>query len=428
MLLLALVATCVCALAPAGAAAATIHVDATNGARTLGCGTAATPCAVLADALAVAGDGDAIEIAPGDYDAAPVSRELTLRGVGTGSARIHGQLALDAPATLSRLVFSGLTSGVLVHAGAVGASISSNSFDGSATPIQVDAAAPAGVVIARGNRIVGGPLVNASALASIDARRNWWGANAGTSALLQVGAVDVSDPLHLAGITAPARMLPGSTGEYAVTLVGADGIVEQAASGFDVTFSTSAGTLDATHVTFARGRAAALLTATDPATVSVTAILDAEQLTTSTDVRAATRPEPGNADAPAVTVAHPVRARLRVVRRGLAHAVTDGLRLAAVSNQPASVYGWAYVDARVARQLGLRDPKSASLEPYIIGKVHTRAAAGSRVVHIVLSDRARYAMGRYDRRLAVYVVGRISTSAGASHYTWRRLALPANVR
>jgi hypothetical protein len=416
------------ALAPTSGSAATLHVDAANGTRTVGCGTESTPCVRLADALAIAADGDVIEVAPGDYDAATVSHEVTVRGIGSGQARVTGQLALDAPAALSRLAFSGAASGVLVR-GSAHVTISSSSFDGSSTPIQVDGAATAGTIFARGNRIVGGPLVNGSALATIDARRNWWGSNAGTSALQQVGSVDVSDPLHLAGVSAPALLLPGSSGELAVTLVGADGVVEPAAGGFDVSFTTTSGTLDATRVGVTRGRAAALLTATTPGAVTVTATLDAEQLTATTEVRAATRPGPASADArPAATVAHPFVARMRVLRRGLSHALSRGVRIVVASNRRTSVRGWAYVDARIARQLGLRDPRSDSFEPFIIGKVHTRAAAGSRIVRIELSRRARYAMSRYDHRFAIFVVARISTSSGATRLTWRRVALPGNVR
>jgi hypothetical protein len=116
------------------------------------------------------------------------------------------------------------------------------------------------------------------------------------------------------------------------------------------------------------------------------------------------------------------------VRRGLSRALTRGISIEVASNRAARVRGTVYVDHRVARLLGLRPARANTHEDFIVGRMYTRAASGRRRLTFRLSDRARYAMARYDHRFAVYVLAQVDSVDGSSRTVWRRVVLPGNVR
>jgi hypothetical protein len=88
--------------APAAYAANTIHVDASTGVDSGTCGAQASPCQTISQAVANAGTGDTIVVAPGTYDGSVsiVTDGLTLEGAQANNPGSAARAAED-PATES---------------------------------------------------------------------------------------------------------------------------------------------------------------------------------------------------------------------------------------------------------------------------------------------------------------------------------------
>lgn len=83
------------------------HVDAAAPAG--GDGSPGRPFANLADALAAAGDGDVIPLAPGTYDGVFLAHGVTLAGAGAAGTRVDGPVVVTAPAGSGPVTLAGLS-------------------------------------------------------------------------------------------------------------------------------------------------------------------------------------------------------------------------------------------------------------------------------------------------------------------------------
>jgi hypothetical protein len=270
--------------------------------------------------------------------------------------------------------------------------------------------------------------------ASIDARRNWWGRSEGLSSSAFNGPVDVSEPLRLVGVEAPAAVLAGGSGVASVRLVGPLGAgPETDAAGFPVTFSATNATLDSTSVTFAFGNASTLFTApTSAGTTTTIATLDGESVRATTRIVAADGSVPSGPAEPSVAdSAGPARASFRasIARSGrLSRALSAGLSQVVVSNRRASVRTTYSVSHYTAKLPGLRPRRSTTRAPFVIGTARTRAIAGRRIVTVHVRKRPRFAIARYGHRVEVFSVTHVRSLDGTTKTTHRRFVLPATVR
>ncbi len=314
----------------------------------------------------------------------------------------------------------------------------SNDVSGARTAVSAAGNVLDDALVLRGNRIIVAPaqdvVVNTMTSGGIDARRNWWGRSAGLPATAFNGPVDASEPLRLVGVEAPAAVLVGGSGVVAVRLVGpVGGTPETDAAGFPVTFTTSNAMLDATSVTVAFGSASTLFTAGASAGETTTiATLDGESVRATTQILAAGSDVPAGTAEPSVAEsAPPARAGFRTsVRRAgrVTVALRNGLSQRVVTNRPASVRTTYLVSHYTAKLLGLRARRSTTREPFVIGRVRTRAIRGSRYVTVPIRTRPRFAIARYGKRVEVLVVTHVRALDGTTRSSYRRLVLPARVR
>ncbi len=296
----------------------------------------------------------------------------------------------------------------------------------------------AGALVVRGNRIVAtsdqNVVVSSITSGSIDARRNWWGRSAGLADGAVNGPADVTEPLRLVGVDAPAAVLVNGSGVASVRLVGAVGSGPEAdAAGFPVTFAADGSSLDASQVTLAFGSASTLFTAGATAgSTTVTATLDGEQVRATVRILAAGSQVPAGLAEPSSAEAAPPRAgkfTAVVARTGrLSRALSAGLQQVVVTNRPSSVRTTYMVSHYTAKLLGLRPRTSPTREPFVIAKVRTRALTGRRVVTARIAPRPRFAIARYPGRVEVMVVTHVRTKSGAVRRSWRRIVLPSKVR
>ncbi len=81
-----------------------------------------------------------------------------------------------------------------------------------------------------------------------------------------------------------------------------------------------------------------------------------------------------------------------------------------------------------AKLLGLRPRRSTTHEPFVIGKVRTRAIQGRRLVTVDIRKRPRFAIARYGKRVEVLVVTHVRTTDGTTRSVYRRIVIPAAAR
>lgn len=312
-----------------------------------------------------------------------------------------------------------------------------NDVSGVRTAVNASGALLDDALELRGNRLLTtsdqNVIVNSMTSGSIDARRNWWGRSAGLASTAVNGPADVSEPLRLVGVEAPAAVLTGGSGVVSVRLVGPiGGSAEPDAAGFPVTFASNNATLDATSVTVAFGTASTLFTAgAATGTTTTTATLDGESVSATTKVLPAGSDVPTGLAEPSVaeSAAPRIGFRASVQFTGrLAVALRSGFSQVVVTNRAASVRSTYLVTHYTARLLGLRPSTSTTHEPFVIGKVRTRAIQGRRIVTVAMRSRPRFAIARYGKRVEVFVVTHVRTSDGTTRSLYRRIVLPATVR
>ena len=291
-------------------------------------------------------------------------------------------------------------------------------------------------LVLRGTRLIAASdqnaVVNSMTSGTIDARRNWWGRSTGLAAGAVNGPADVSEPLRLVGVEAPAAVLVNGSGVVAVRLVGPVGSgPETDAAGFPVTFTTTNATLDAAQVTVAFGTASTLFTAgTVAGSTTTVATLDSESVSATTKILATGSSVPTGSAEPSVAEAAAPRVGFRasVQRTGrLAVALSNGFTQVVVTNRAASVRSTYLVSHYTARLLGLRPSTSTSHDPFVIGTARTRAIQGRRLVTVDVRTRPRFAIARYGKRVEVLVVTHVRTSDGTTRSAYRRIVLPATV-
>ncbi|MCW2921619.1 MAG: Cna protein B-type protein [Thermoleophilia bacterium] len=312
-----------------------------------------------------------------------------------------------------------------------------NDVSGVRTAVSASGAVLGDPLVVRGNRLLtdGAQNVVVSSITSgsIDARRNWWGRSAGLATSAVNGPADVSEPLRLVGVEAPAAVLVGGSGVVSVRLVGPiGGNAETDAAGFPVTFTSTNATLDAASVTVAFGTASTLFTAgTSAGSTTTTATLDGESVSATTKILANGSDVPTGLAEPSVaeSAAPRIGFRASVQATGrLAVALRNGLSQIVVTNRSASVRTTYLVSHYTARLLGLRPATSTSHDPFVIGAARTRAVQGRRLVTVEIRQRPRFAIARYGKRVEVLVVTHVRTSDGTTRSVYRRIVLPATVR
>jgi hypothetical protein len=389
----------VLACLPGQAAAATIHVD-DDGGSGAGCGSILAPCPTLADAAAIVTAGDLVELATGAYSDGSFTVPVSVRALGR--VTITGTLQFGAGGTISGVDLAG-------------AQLEAWNSD----------------LVVRGSRLTGATLATYGG--KIDARRNWWGSNAGAAAGLLAGTVDASDPLMLA-VSSSSPILVGGSALVTISLVDAAGTIEPSAGGFTASASASgAGSLDATTYTLRSGTASALLQGTSIGTATTEVQLDAARASARTEVIVSAQqatPPAANDIAPtsADTRAPRLMVRLRIVYRALAYSRTRGVIQIVRSNRPSSVRAWLLVSDLESRRLGLRAATDPTHEWFIAGKVRTRAATGTRAVPISMSARPARAARRARHAILAVIVTKVRDRSGNVRTFRRRIMLPAHAR
>lgn len=431
-------------LVPAGAHAGTLHVEAEGTAPAAGCGTQDAPCPSLEAAAAIAASGDVIELSAGEHADVAFTVPVMLRIVEGPASLSRTKLpggSISVAAGVSGVTIAGndlrgdgrMAIGIDDTSGqgpTTGVVIASNTIRGYRAALQVTGDAATGIVLMHGNRILdlaGAPVVNVSSNAFVDARRNWWGSNAGTDPNAVIGA-DVGEALQLEALPA-GTVLPGGSDVVSFRLA-APGTSEpeETFDGFSAALIASSGTLDTDAPRFRGGIASALITAgTELGLVMITATLDAAQVTTT--LRVVSSAQPAAAAAPGFAQTAPPRffARIRIVQRGLSRALSNGITQVISTNRPASVRTTLFVSARAAKKLGLRPRTSPTQQEYIVGSARTRAVSGRREVTVHLTARSRYAIRRSERRVTIFAHTQVRTRSGALRETWRRVGLAGNV-
>jgi hypothetical protein len=313
-----------------------------------------------------------------------------------------------------------------------------NDAEGFAAAISTAGAGFDGTLIARGNRLYdvrrGGRAVSNDAAGTVDARRNWWGRSSGAPAGSIIGA-DVSQPLRLVGLDAPAKVLVGGTAAVTARLVGPiGGDADTDAGGFTIRFATTNASIAEPIVRVVLGRATALVDAgQQPGSTTTIAVLDSEQVSATTQVVAIGTPIDDSLAAPSVADSRPLpangfSARVAVLDHMLPLALSRGFKQRVATNQAASVRSTWLINHVDARRLGLRPSRSITREPFIIARVRTRPIRGTRIITARISDRAVYAIRRRGARLAVQVQTVVRTRSGQQRTSYRRIVLPARVR
>jgi hypothetical protein len=312
-----------------------------------------------------------------------------------------------------------------------------NDVSGVQTIVNASGDALDDALVLRGNRLLADTaqnvVVNSMSSGTIDARRNWWGRSAGLTAAATNGPADVSEPLRLVGVEAPAAVYVGGSGVVSVRLAGPIGSGPDAdAAGFPVTFTSSNATLDAASVTVAFGTASTLFTAAPSAASTTTdATPDSETVSAPTKLLPVGTTLPTGPAAPSVAegsarLVTGLRASVRRTGR-LAVALSNGLSQVVVTNRAASVRTTYMVSHYTAKLLGLRPRRSPTHEPFVIGAARTRAIQGRRLVTVDIRTRPRFAIARYGKRVEVIVVTQVRTADGTTRTIYRRIVLPATV-
>lgn len=293
-------------------------------------------------------------------------------------------------------------------------------------------------VILRGNRLVdvergGARAISNPSSSTIDAQGNWWGASSGVLAGSVLGA-DVSMPLRLVGISAPAAVLIGASAVVSVSLVGPiGGEAEQAAGGFAATFATTNGEMEQTLVPIKNGQASVLVHASStPGETTTVATLDSESVSATTKILPiGSSIIPGFAD-PSVAETMPdnVGYTLRVRTLAATHrfALSRGLRQQIFTSQRASVTTLYTISAIDARRIGLRTRRPKLRTPVVIARVSTSARSGNRIITARIPRRIAFGIGRYNQRLIVTATTNARTNSGYRRRNVQKLVLPASVR
>lgn len=319
--------------------------------------------------------------------------------------------------------------------------IRANDASGFGSGISLGGTTLTGGVAAHGNRLVdvqrSGAALENSTSGLLDARRNWWGTSAGLAAGAVRGTgIDASEPLRLVGVFAPAQLLVGGSGEVAVRLIGpVGGEPERDATGFAVTFSSSAATVDASSVTLRQGSASTLITAgTTPGTTTTTATLDGESVTATTTVLPAGSQVDDSIALPSVAESRPTvhlasyLVKTRVLPRTLRRSLTNGFKQRVSTNLQASVRTTYMISHYDARRLGLRPRSNRTHQPFILARVRTRAIRGTRIVTAPVNERPAYAIRHAKFRIAVNVLTVVRSRKGYVRRHYRRIVLPVGTR